>query len=426
MKSLLVDALRKAGDQGGSSSPQVATEEGDAAAPAAPPQSDAPSEDEAVLLPVLNLSDDESLGGDDNQSDELLGGDANRSDELVLAPELDIVLDSPPAGVVDVATVANPALPVTDSATYGRLRETNWLHRTARWSPLLYLLALSTAAASYYGYQRFALAVVSTDLGSMPTQLAYSDRANLEPGNAWTALPDSESLAPAAKPQLIEQNLEPPAASATSRPAERAPTTGPKEPADPVLSTLREAYTAYGTADYAGAESLYQRVLEVRPFHAQALLGLSAALQRQGKRHAARSTYEQLLKVEPDNPAAAASLVALVEQDSADAGAAETQLKLLAPRHPRVPEIRAALGRFYAHRQQWPEAYEAYVEAASMQPASADYHYNAAVCAENLGRLRLAREHYAAALHRSHESAAFDTAAVAAHLAALGQREGSR
>ena len=419
MKSLLVDALRKAGDQGGSPSAQPPTDNDDSAATAAPIHSAAAAEDEAVLLPVLKLDGDPSPGEDSSHPDE-------HALALAPEPEADLGQDLLPADAADVARIPNGSSSDTKSTPRRGLHEISWLYRTARWSPLLYLLALSSAAASYYGYQRLAVAGVSAELGSMPTQLAYTDTADLEPGNAWTALPDSERVSPAASAQTDERATEAPAARGDGRSAERVPIAVPNDPDDSVLPTLREAYAAYSDADYASAESLYRRVLTARPFHAQALSGLSAALERQGKRDDARSVYEQLLKVEPDNAAAAAALVALVDRESASAVGVETQLKLLAQRHPQVAEIRAALGSRHAERQEWPEAYEAYLAAVAMDPARADYHYNAAVCAENLGRLVQAREHYAAALRRSSAPAAFDAAAVAAHLATLGQREESR
>ncbi|MEM7503260.1 MAG: tetratricopeptide repeat protein [Pseudomonadota bacterium] len=417
MKSLLVDALRKASEQGGSSSVQSTTDDDDSAGTAAPTHSATTPDDEAVILPVLKLDGAPSPAED-----------SRHPDELALAPEPDADLEQDflPADTVAVARSPSRSSLLEKSTSRGGSRETSWLYRTARWSPLLYLLALSSAAASYYGYQRLAVAGVSTELGSMPTQLAFTDTADLEPGNAWTALPDSERVSSTASARTTERSPEEPATRGAGRSAEDVPRAVPTGVVDSVLPTLREAYSAYGAADYASAESLYRSVLNARPFHAQALSGLSAALERQGKRDDARSVYERLLKVEPNNAAAAAALVALVDRESASAVGAETQLKLLAQRHPRVAEIRAALGSRHAERQEWAEAYEAYLAAVAMDPARADYHYNAAVCAENLGRLLLAREHYAAALRRSSEPAAFDAAAVAAHLATLGQRGGSR
>lgn len=415
MKSLLVDALRKASDQGGSSAELSSPDEKEEAAPPVPsaPDSEVTASDEAVVLPVLKL-------GEETSPDEALAAGS----ELALAPEHDAMLAATDAPVgEDTSTTVDAPLEAPVAAV--QAQQTDWLSRAARWSPLLYVLALSSAAASYYGYQRLALVGVSNELGSMPTQLDYSDTTDSNQPNAWTVLPDSNDAASAESP--------PPAAAANTQPApvDRAPprrteTRPPVIVNNSVLPTLQQAYTAYGAADYARAEQLYRQVLAAQPFHAQALAGLAASLQSLGKLRDAALTYEELLKVEPGNVAAAASLVALVEQDWASGPSTETQLKLLVQRHPRVPEINAALGKRFADERRWPEAYEAYLAAAEMHPARADYHYNAAVCAENLGRVAAARDHYAAALQRSTQSAAFDVEHVAAHLAALNRRGAAR
>ena len=414
MKSLLVDALRKAGGQDENSS-QQRTDEETSAANVAADRAEADAGDEALLLPVLELGDDEPLSDS-----------AEASDELALALEPDDGHDASSVEALAVEQAPLPASTVAEKTVRDAARDANWLYRAGRWSPLLYLFALSSATASYYGYQRLTLAGVSTELGSMPAQLAYTDTVDLEPGNAWVALEDSEGVSTAAEVEAVAQTVAPRPARPVGMPAERTPEPLPLAPKDPLLPLLNDAYVAYGAGDYPSAELLYRRVLEAQPFRPQALSGFAAALQRQGKLSAAREAYEQLLKVEPGNAAAAASLIALIEENHADAATAETQLKLLARQHPQVSEIRAALGRRHAQREQWPEAYEAYLRAVALRPARADYHYNAAVSAEHLGQLAAAREHYAAALQQSSESAAFDTRAVAAHLTQLGRREDVR
>lgn len=163
-------------------------------------------------------------------------------------------------------------------------------------------------------------------------------------------------------------------------------------PGPRVSPDLMTAYRAFKAGDDAGAQELYRKVLRGDLRNVDALLGMAAIAQRQGRAQDAMGWYGKVLEVEPRNPIAEAAMVNAVGQT--DPVATESRLKNLLAQQPNAANLHAALGSLYTERGQWSSAQQSYFEAHRLEPGNPEYAFNLAVSLDQMGKPTLALEYY--------------------------------
>ena len=159
-----------------------------------------------------------------------------------------------------------------------------------------------------------------------------------------------------------------------------------------VPPALQNAYRAYRSQDYQGAERLYREVLQTYPSNRDAMLGLAAIALHQGNRQVARYYYDRQLKNDPADKTALLGLQGLsTEQYSLEDG---SKIKHWLHSDGQNAQLHFALGNQYATSGQWKEAQQAYFEAHRIEPANADYAFNLAVSLDQLGLGDQALDYY--------------------------------
>jgi uncharacterized protein HemY len=183
--------------------------------------------------------------------------------------------------------------------------------------------------------------------------------------------------------------------------------------------TLAAAYQAFVRGEDATAQQQYRQVLQRDVRNIDALLGMAAIAQRQGREADAFGWYQKVLEIEPRNTIAQTALINA--QTSSDGVASESRIKSLLAQQPEAANLHAALGNLYANQNQWPAAHEAYFNASRYAPNNADYAFNLAVSLEQLGKPNLALIQYQRALELVNQSGAAspDKAQIAARIRAL-------
>ena len=181
---------------------------------------------------------------------------------------------------------------------------------------------------------------------------------------------------------------------------------------------LMSAYAAYNANDDVPALKLYKQVLQRDIHNVDALLGLGAIAQRQGRTADANSWYGKVLEVEPKNSIAMmAVLNKQTQTDTAqiDAISAESRIKNMLVKQPNDANLQAALGNVYADQKQWVAAQQAYFEAYRIN-SSADNALNLAVSLDQMGKPALALPYYLRALEQNDASSNIDKAAIEARV----------
>lgn len=168
--------------------------------------------------------------------------------------------------------------------------------------------------------------------------------------------------------------------------------------------TLLAAYQAYSGGDDAVAQQKYRQVLQRDVRNVDALLGMAAIAQRQGRGADAAGWYQKVLEIEPRNSVAQSGMVA--SQTNADMVGTESRIKNMLVQQPEAASLHAALGNLYAEQNQWAQAQEAYFNASRFAPNSADYAFNLAISMEHLGKPGLALTQYQRALELLNSSGA--------------------
>jgi tetratricopeptide (TPR) repeat protein len=184
-----------------------------------------------------------------------------------------------------------------------------------------------------------------------------------------------------------------------------------------VNPTLMSAYEAYNAGKDSVAQKLYKKVLQHDVRNVDALLGLGAIAQRQGRAADANGWYGKVLEVEPRNSIAQAALI-----DSQPQGNElnnETHLKNMLAKQPDDANLHVALGNLYAEQNQWPAAQQAYFDAYRLH-ANADNAFNLAVSLDQMGKPKLALPYYQRALSLAQTGTnGIDKAALEARIAAI-------
>jgi tetratricopeptide (TPR) repeat protein len=184
-----------------------------------------------------------------------------------------------------------------------------------------------------------------------------------------------------------------------------------------VNPTLMSAYEAYNAGKDSEAQKLYKQVLQRDVRNVDALLGLGAIAQRQGRVADANGWYGKVLEVEPRNNIAQTALIDSQPQGNEQNN--ETRLKNMLAKQPDDANLHVALGNLYAEQNQWPAAQQAYFDAYRLR-SNADNAFNLAVSLDQMGKPKLALPYYQRALALAQASAnGIDKAALEARIATI-------
>ena len=191
-----------------------------------------------------------------------------------------------------------------------------------------------------------------------------------------------------------------------------------KSQAQPSVNpTLMSAYEAYIAGKDSQAQKLYKQVLQRDVHNVDALLGMGAIAQRQGRAADANGWYGKVLEVEPRNNIARAALIDNQPQGNEQNN--ESHIKNMLAKQPDDANLHTALGNLYAEQNQWPAAQQAYFDAYRYH-ASADNAFNLAVSLDQMGKSKLALPYYQRALTLAQTgSNGIDIAALEARIAAI-------
>jgi tetratricopeptide (TPR) repeat protein len=187
-----------------------------------------------------------------------------------------------------------------------------------------------------------------------------------------------------------------------------------------VNPVLMRAYDAYNAGNDTDAIKLYKQVLQRDMRNVDALLGLGAIAQRQGRLHDANGWYGKVLELEPKNTIALNFSLAENLDNQAPTGVNnESLIKNMLAKQPDDASLYATLGNFYADSNQWSSAQQAYFDAYRLN-ASADNAFNLAISLDQLSKPKLALPYYQLALQLSQkERTTFDKAALEARISAI-------
>jgi len=416
MKSLLVDALRQAqGDVEPTAEAAV-----DDVGTGQTQRVRAQEETGADSLALLDVEPPESVPAGDGAA----APDAAPADTAVAACEA--ALDSGAAYDTLPGTLTETGVvPVTGSVPDRaaieqcvRLAPRRYLPTVARLVPVACVVAAGIAAANYLAYEYLGRG--AQRLGLPAPTLAQQPEAG-GPAAAPASSPFRLVTAGASRAPALPAGVGvlPPEAPARVRGSLVAEPTGAVRRAnraaaghDPALPGLQEAYAAWTAGDTRRAERLYRQALVVSPRHPNALQGLAATLEHDGRAAEARRVYTELLAVAPGHPAALRAM-------AADGSAAVAELKAAIRTRPDDAELHYALGVVHGALGRWPEARRTFARAVQLDPHNAGYLYNLAVSLEHLGRTDEAVRSYAHALEIAGDAAAFDRDAASARVAVL-------
>ena len=214
--------------------------------------------------------------------------------------------------------------------------------------------------------------------------------------------------APSVTPPVTETVKAAPAKPVTRRAADPAPRrlTIQRQPkVDTITPALQDAWQSYQRGEYLAAAQGYHTVLAQDARNRDALLGLGAVAQQQGQDQTAQHYYRQVLLLDPRDPVALGAMSSY----STDGADTEVRLKQMLSEQPQAAALHYALGNTYADQSRWAEAQQAYFSARALEPGNALFTFNLAVSLDHLGQSKLAADHYRQALDLdSSNSAGFD------------------
>jgi tetratricopeptide (TPR) repeat protein len=191
-----------------------------------------------------------------------------------------------------------------------------------------------------------------------------------------------------------------------------------KSQSPPTVSpVLINAYNAYLAGNNQEAQSLYKRVLQRDTRNVDALLGMGAIAEREGRVDDALGWYQKVLEIDPKNTTALSAYAASVVQDDQTSA---LKLKSMLAENPNDANAHANLGAYFAGQAQWAEAQQSYFEAYRLN-ATAENTFNLAVSLDQMGKPALALPYYQQALAQvsASPSSTIDIAALQARIAAI-------
>jgi tetratricopeptide (TPR) repeat protein len=242
---------------------------------------------------------------------------------------------------------------------------------------------------------------------ALPQLVANLPPAVATPQPPVTATPSVVATPTIEKPATLNYTIAKPRAKAAPKTPsgmsiERQQTT------DTITPTLLDAYQAYQRGDYTTAAQGYKEVLRRDERNRDSLLGLGAIAQQQAQEQTAQHYYRQVLLLDPRDPVALGAMAAYNANNGVDT---ESQLKQMLTEQPRSASLNYALGNVYAEQSRWADAQQAYFNARMLEPTNAQFTFNLAVSLDHLGQSKLAAQFYQQALQLDPASnAGFDHA----------------
>lgn len=187
--------------------------------------------------------------------------------------------------------------------------------------------------------------------------------------------------------------------------------------------SAERARVALRAGDLILARGEYQRLLDAEPASLDALHGLAAVSQREGKPEAAEQYYLRALKIDSRDALAQIGLVGLVSfRAQGEPNEAEARLKALLAAQPELTFVHHALGKLFAAQGRWDEAFEAFFQVYRDEPDHPDILFNLAVSLDYLKRPGPAASYYRLALAAAERRpASFDRGQAETRLAALSK-----
>jgi tetratricopeptide (TPR) repeat protein len=168
--------------------------------------------------------------------------------------------------------------------------------------------------------------------------------------------------------------------------------------------TLLSAYQAFNRGEDALAQQQYRQVLQRDVRNVDALLGMAAIAQRQGRQADAAGWFQKVLEIDPRNAIAQSAMMNTLT--STDTVGTESRIKSMLAQQPEGANLHAALGNLYAEQNRWALAQEAYFNASRFAPNNADYAFNLAISLDQLGKSNLALKQYLRTLDLLNQSGA--------------------
>jgi tetratricopeptide (TPR) repeat protein len=182
--------------------------------------------------------------------------------------------------------------------------------------------------------------------------------------------------------------------------------------------SMETAHAAFTRGETGLARSIWLKTLQSDSRNSNALHGLAAIAQQEGKPEQAAALYRRVLEVDPKDAVAYAGLLSITTP--VDVRQTESQLKGLLAEQPNSPHLNFALGNLYMGDSRWAEAQQAFFKAHVADPVNPDYLYNLAVSLDHLHQASLAAQYYARALVAAKSQiAAFDPAQAEERMKAL-------
>lgn len=183
-------------------------------------------------------------------------------------------------------------------------------------------------------------------------------------------------------------------------------------------TAMDTAHAAFMRGETDLARSIWMKTFQTDARNINALHGLAAIAQLEGRPDQADALYRRVLEVAPKDAVAHAGLLAI--RAPTDARQTESRLKGLLAEQPDSPHLHFALGNLYLNDARWAEAQQAFFKAHVADPANPDYLYNLAVSLDHLHQTKLAAQHYARALAAAKsQAAAFDPTQAEARIKML-------
>lgn len=171
-----------------------------------------------------------------------------------------------------------------------------------------------------------------------------------------------------------------------------------------------------GALDLARRE--YELALRRDRHNVDALLGMAAIAQKEGRFGESQDYVQQAVEADPKDAGAQAALISA--SASADPVNAESRLKIQLAAQPESGPLNFALGNLYARQTRWAEAQSAYFSAVTADPDNPDYLFNLAVSLDQLRQPKPAAQHYRLALEAAEKRPAeFNQERVRRRLAQL-------
>jgi tetratricopeptide (TPR) repeat protein len=161
------------------------------------------------------------------------------------------------------------------------------------------------------------------------------------------------------------------------------------QPAPAISPMLMSAYQAFLAGNYDEAQGLYKRTLQRDTRNVDAMLGLGAIAERQGRMNDAFGWYQKVLEADPKNATALSAYANYAQDDQSRV----QKLKNIVTENPNDANAHANLGAYFVEQSRWAEAQQAYFEAFRLN-ASAENAFNLAISLDHMAKPALALPYY--------------------------------